>query len=120
MLRHLLLIGEKLRKVEKDPLRQAFWFGYVRGIRRAIAGEEYGTEEGHKRLHDIPKDEPDRKRGDRAGLSSGLQRRTPGGRLLVTNAQQEETSSVACKRKGVTPWETKAGKRIRTRVRNRK
>ena len=72
MLRHLLLIGEKLRKVEKDPLRQAFWFGCGRGIRRAIAGEEYGTAEGHKRLHDIPEDEPDRKRreigrGYRAG-----------------------------------------------------
>jgi len=61
-LKALLHLAESLRRVETDPLRQAYWFGYLRGIRRAIAGEEYGTTEGHKRLHDIPEDEADRER----------------------------------------------------------
>lgn len=71
-LKVLLHLAESLRRVETDPLRQAYWFGYLRGIRRAIAGEGYGTVEGHKRLHEIPEDDPDRNRreigrGYRAG-----------------------------------------------------
>lgn len=61
-LKVLLHLAESLRRVETDPLRQAYWFGYLRGIRRAIAGEEYGTIAGHRLLYDISEDESDEKR----------------------------------------------------------
>lgn len=60
-LKTLILLAESLSRVETDPLRQAFWYGYILGIRRALHGETYGTST-HYLLHDISEDEPDRNR----------------------------------------------------------
>lgn len=37
------------RRLETDPLRAAWWDGYVRGLRRAHHGEEFGSEADHER-----------------------------------------------------------------------
>lgn len=71
-LKTLLLLAESLQRVETDPQRNAFWFGYIQGIRRALHGETYGTAT-HNLLHEIPEDDPDENRremgkGYRAGF----------------------------------------------------
>ena len=36
------------RRLETDPLRGKSWAGYVRGLRRAHHGEQFGTETEHE------------------------------------------------------------------------
>jgi hypothetical protein len=73
---------EKRRKAETDPLRQAYWSGYLWGGRYALYGDVVGTPEGHKLLHGIPEDEPDRERREIGrGYRTGFQGEPPAGVL---------------------------------------
>jgi hypothetical protein len=69
---HLMRRADTLRRVETDPIRQAWWAGYIRGLRRAHHGETFGTAAEHRLYLSLTDDTaPDRAaigRGYRAGL----------------------------------------------------
>jgi len=67
-------------RLAAGPEAEAFWRGYVRGIRRAIHGETHGTREEHARLVAIPADELDRSRRELGrGYRAGCARTDPAG-----------------------------------------
>lgn len=69
----LLRRADTLRRTETDPLREAWWVGYMRGLRRAHHGDSFGSQAEHELwLSAIESDVPDRAalgRGYRAGLT---------------------------------------------------
>lgn len=63
-----------LRRIDRDaPIRFAWWTGYIRGLRRAHHGEQFGTEPDHELyLSAVDSTDPARAalgRGYRAGLT---------------------------------------------------
>ena len=44
----LLRRADTLRRHESDPIRAAWWAGYMRGLRRAHHGESFGSEAEHQ------------------------------------------------------------------------
>lgn len=44
----LLRRADTLRRLESDPVREAWWTGYMRGLRRAHHGENFGTQAEHE------------------------------------------------------------------------
>lgn len=69
----LLRRADTLRRHEPDPIRAAWWAGYVRGLRRAHHGESFGSEAEHQLFLSASGDAvPDRAalgRGYAAGLT---------------------------------------------------
>jgi hypothetical protein len=69
----LLRRADTLRRTESDPVREAWWTGYMRGLRRAHHGETFGTAAEHELwLSAADSDVPDRAalgRGYRVGLT---------------------------------------------------
>lgn len=65
--------ADTLRKLESEPLRSEWWAGYMRGLRRAHHGENFGTQTEHElRLSAVDSTDPMRAalgRGYRAGLT---------------------------------------------------
>lgn len=43
----LMRRADTLRRVESDPVVSAWWTGYMRGLRRAHHGEQFGTQAEH-------------------------------------------------------------------------
>ena len=43
----LMRRADTLRRVEDDPIKSAWWTGYMRGLRRAHHGEKFGTQAEH-------------------------------------------------------------------------
>lgn len=43
----LMRRADTLRRVESDPIREQWYRGYMRGLRRAHHGERFGTDEEH-------------------------------------------------------------------------
>ncbi len=39
----LMRRADTLRRLENDPVRFEWWSGYIRGLRRAHHGEQFGT-----------------------------------------------------------------------------
>jgi len=69
----LMRRADTLRRVEPDPARNDWWAGYMRGLRRAHHGENFGTEAEHE-LWLSASESPDPQRaalgrGYRAGLT---------------------------------------------------
>ena len=44
----LMRRADTLRRVESDPVREAWWTGYMRGLRRAHHGQAFGTDAEHE------------------------------------------------------------------------
>lgn len=44
----LMRRADTLRRVESDPIRADWWTGYMRGLRRAHHGENFGTIAEHE------------------------------------------------------------------------
>jgi hypothetical protein len=44
----LMRRADALRRVESDPARAEWWAGYIRGLRRAHHGNNFGTEAEHQ------------------------------------------------------------------------
>ena len=44
----LLRRADTLRRLESNPIREAWWVGYMRGLRRAHHGENFGTQAEHE------------------------------------------------------------------------
>lgn len=44
----LMRRADTLRRVESDPIKQDWWTGYMRGLRRAHHGEKFGTQAEHE------------------------------------------------------------------------
>lgn len=44
----LMRRADTMRRLESDYLREAWWTGYMRGLRRAHHGERFGTEAEHE------------------------------------------------------------------------
>lgn len=44
----LLRRADTLRRVEPDPIRSEWYTGYMRGLRRAHHGEQFGTQTEHE------------------------------------------------------------------------
>lgn len=65
--------ADTLRRVETDPVRSNWWTGYMRGLRRAHHGEQFGTRAEHDLwLSAAESSDPSRAalgRGYRAGLT---------------------------------------------------
>ena len=40
--------ADTLRRIESDYLREAWWTGYIKGLRRAHHGENFGTQVEHE------------------------------------------------------------------------
>jgi hypothetical protein len=43
----LLRRADTIRRFEDDPIRESWWAGYMRGLRRAHHGERFGSETEH-------------------------------------------------------------------------
>ena len=43
----LMRRADTLRRVEPDPVRSEWWYGYMQGLRRAHHGERFGTATEH-------------------------------------------------------------------------
>lgn len=43
----LMRRADTLRRVESDPVLSEWWVGYMRGLRRAHHGEQFGTQAEH-------------------------------------------------------------------------
>lgn len=69
----LLRRADTLRKLESDPIRAAWWVGYMRGLRRAHHGDRFGSGAEHQMWLDAASSQiPDRAamgRGYAAGLT---------------------------------------------------
>jgi len=69
----LMRRADTLRRVESVPIRSEWWTGYMRGLRRAHHGEQFGTLAEHELwLSAIDSADPQRAalgRGYRAGLT---------------------------------------------------
>lgn len=69
----LLRRADTLRKLETDPIRDSWWVGYMRGLRRAHHGESFGSQAEHEMwISAAESDEPTRAalgRGYAAGLT---------------------------------------------------
>lgn len=66
-----------LRKLETDPIKSAWWVGYMRGLRRSYHGAAFGTEQEHSVWTRAAQtaDDPARAasgRGYTVGLNDGL------------------------------------------------
>lgn len=75
----LMRRADTMRRIETDYLREAWWTGYIKGLRRAHHGEKFGTEAEHE-LWLSAIDSPDESRaalgrGYHAGLT--LEARDP-------------------------------------------
>lgn len=70
---NLMRRADTLRRVESDPLCTEWWAGYMRGLRRAHHGEQFGTQGEHELwLSAVESDDPMRAalgRGYRSGLT---------------------------------------------------
>lgn len=44
----LLRRADTMRRLESDPARAEWWHGYMRGLRRAHHGDNFGTEGEHE------------------------------------------------------------------------
>ena len=75
----LMRRADTLRRYESDPIKSEFWAGYIRGLRRAHHGEQFGTAAEHQLfLAACDSTDPTRAalgRGYRAGLT--LEARDP-------------------------------------------
>lgn len=75
----LLRRADTLRRLDSDHIRSSWWAGYMRGLRRAHHGENFGTEAEHDMwLAASDSTDPQRAalgRGYRAGLT--LESRDP-------------------------------------------
>ena len=68
----LMRRADTLRKLEHDPLRSEWWVGYMRGLRRAHHGENFGSTAEHEMwLAAIESTDPQRAALGR-GYQSGL------------------------------------------------
>ena len=69
----LLRRADTLRRYEDDPVKSDWWAGYMRGLRRAHHGENFGTQAEHEMwLSASESDDTQRAalgRGYRAGLT---------------------------------------------------
>ena len=69
----LMRRADTLRRLDGDYLRQPWWTGYMRGLRRAHHGERFGTQAEHDLwLSAVGSTDPQRAalgRGYRAGLT---------------------------------------------------
>ena len=69
----LMRRADTLRRLETDPIRAEWYVGYVRGLRRAHHGENFGTASEHEMWFDAAgSSDPMRAalgRGYRAGLT---------------------------------------------------
>ena len=67
----LMRRAETLRRAENDPIKFEWWSGYMRGLRRAHHGEQFGTAAEHDLWSSAAEsDDPSRRapgEGDRAG-----------------------------------------------------
>ena len=65
--------ADTLRRLETEPVRQQWWAGYMRGLRRTHHGENFGTDTEHQLwLSATESDDPMRAalgRGYRAGIA---------------------------------------------------
>ena len=43
----LMRRADTLRRVESDPIKSEWWVGYMRGLRRAHHGEQFGSQAEH-------------------------------------------------------------------------
>ncbi len=43
----LMRRADTLRRLDSDPVRSAWWAGYMRGLRRAHHGQSFGTDAEH-------------------------------------------------------------------------
>lgn len=81
----LMRRADTLRRVESDPLKDSWWTGYLRGLRRAHHGELFGSLAEHELwLAAISSSDESRAalgRGYRAGLT--LEARDPSGDTLT-------------------------------------
>lgn len=69
----LMRRADTLRKLEQDPVRQSWWTGYMRGLRRAHHGERFSSAAEHEMWLSAA-ESPDKQRaalgdGYRAGLT---------------------------------------------------
>lgn len=69
----LMRRADTLRRLESDPMRSEWWAGYMRGLRRAHHGEQFGSSAEHD-MWSAAADSTDPKRaalgrGYRAGLT---------------------------------------------------
>jgi len=44
----LMRRADTMRRIETDYLREAWWTGYIKGLRRAHHGERFGTQVEHE------------------------------------------------------------------------
>lgn len=69
----LMRRADTLLRLESDPIRTDWWAGYMRGLRRAHHGEQFGTDAEHQMwLAAADSDIPNRAalgHGYRAGLT---------------------------------------------------
>ena len=83
----LMRRADTLRRAESDPARDAWWTGYIRGLRRAHHGDRFGTEAEHEMwIGTIDSPDPQRNAlglGYRAGLS--MEFKSPPGTATDSN-----------------------------------
>lgn len=65
----LMRRADTLRRLDNDPINTSWWAGYMRGLRRAHHGENFGTQVEHE-LWLSTVDSPDE---SRAALGRGYQ-----------------------------------------------
>lgn len=70
--------AQTFQRLEKDPLRAAYWYGYQRGLRRAHHGDVFGTEAEHTvwmdLIHSVDMNHVQQGIGYRDGLKAGGER----------------------------------------------
>ena len=69
----LMRRADTLRRLESNPMHSEWWAGYIRGMRRAHHGEQFGTAAEHELFSAaVESDDPSRRAlgaGYRAGLT---------------------------------------------------
>lgn len=68
----LLRRADTCRRAESHPIRQAWWVGYMRGLRRAHHGERFGSAAEHEMWLSASESPDDGRSALGAGYRAGL------------------------------------------------
>lgn len=64
--------AESMRRAESSPIKQDYWMGYQRGLRRHFHGEKFGTEDEHTLWLEMISDEDEQRAARGRGYADGL------------------------------------------------
>jgi hypothetical protein len=63
---------ETMRGLTNDPMQSDYYVGYIRGLRRAFHGENFGTVEEHALRNSLVNDEDESRKQQGLGYRDGL------------------------------------------------